>query len=417
VTTLDKTGRISTLDGLRGIAVMGILLMNISAFAMPFAAYGNPANYGTLAWPDIVMWAVGFVLVDGKMRAIFSALFGASLLLIADRSEAAGANPVRIHYARTATLLLIGLGHACLLWSGDILVLYAIVGMVAFQLRRMEIERMLVLAALLLAFQLVMLGIHYQGLAELADAATAPHAGTVMLEAWRDVLDTIGRPSPDVLARDLALHHGPWRALVADLVAHEPDAVVSQLIFNGPETLGLMLLGMAGLRTGLLTGAWSRGAYIRIAGISYLVGLPLLILLTLPMILQGFPPLLTAALSDFAMPLRWLVATGHVALAAAWLSGAPSPLKARITAAGRVALSNYLGTSLLMTALFEGWGLGLYGRIERWQLLPIVFATWALMLLWSKPWLDRFAYGPMEWLWRLIARGEIPEFRRRYIAS
>jgi uncharacterized protein len=218
VTTLDKTGRISTLDGLRGIAVMGILLMNISAFAMPFAAYGNPANYGTLAWPDIVMWAVGFVLVDGKMRAIFSALFGASLLLIADRSEAAGANPVRIHYARAATLLLIGLGHACLLWSGDILVLYAIVGMVAFQLRRMEIERMLVLAALLLAFQLVMLGIHYQGLAELADAATAPHAGTVTLEAWRDVLDTIGRPSPTssrATSRSIMAHGARWSPILS----------------------------------------------------------------------------------------------------------------------------------------------------------------------------------------------------------
>jgi uncharacterized protein len=205
--------------------------------------------------------------------------------------------------------------------------------------------------------------------------------------------------------------------LVAELAEREPDAVVSQLVFNGPETLGLMLLGMAGLRSGLLTGAWARTAYLRLARIAYLTGLPPLALLAALMMARGFPPLLTAVLSDFAMPLRWLVAIGHVALLAAWLGGRATPLKARITAAGRAALTNYLGTSLLMTALFEGWGFGLYGRLERWQLLPIVLATWVLMLLWSKPWLDRFAYGPLEWLWRLLSRGQIPEFHRRYIAS
>jgi uncharacterized protein len=417
VTTFADGGRITTLDGLRGAAVMGILLMNVTAFAMPFAAYGNPANYGTLRWPDIVMWAAGFVLVDGKMRAIFSALFGASLLLIADRAEAAGANATRIHYARSITLLLIGLAHACLIWSGDILVLYAIVGVVAFQLRRLDVAHMLILTGLLLAFQLAILGVHYQALGALADAAAAPSADPDTVQTWREVLDTIGRPSPAALITDLALHHGPWRMLVADLAAREPDAVMSELVFNGPETLGLMLLGMAALRTGFLTGAWGRKAYLRLAGMAYLVGLPLLAGIAFLLLRRGFPALPAAALSDFALPLRWLVATGHVALLAAWLGGRPSSLKTRITAAGRVALTNYLGTSLLMTALFEGWGLGLYGRVERWQLLLFVLPTWALMLLWSRPWLDRFAYGPLEWIWRLIARGQIPKIRNQAIES
>ncbi len=410
-------GRIVTLDGLRGMAVMGILLMNVAAFAMPFAAYDNPAAYGPLRWPDIAVWVTEFIFVDGKMRAIFSALFGASLLLIADRAEAAGGRAARIHYARMAVLLLFGLAHACLVWDGDILVLYALVGAVAFRLRRLEPERMLVLAGLLLVFQCAVLALHYQGLAALEAAATASDANREAVTAWRSVLDTIGRPSPAALATDLALHRWPWRTLAAGLAAREPGAIQAQLLFDGPETLGLMLLGMAGLRSGLLTGGWSRAACLRIARFAYGIGLPLEGGIALWPVARGFPTLQTAMLGDLALPLRWLVATGHVALLAAWFAGPASRLKGRIAAAGRAALTNYLGTSLVMTAIFDGWGLGLYGRVERWMLLPLVFAAWALMLLWSRPWLDRFAYGPLEWLWRLLARGRIPEFRRRAIAS
>lgn len=408
--------RITTLDGLRGAAVMGILLMNIAAFAMPFAAYGNPANYGPMRWPDIAAWAVGFVAVDGKMRAIFSALFGASLLLVTDGAETAGGSAGRRHYARMVVLLLFGLAHACLLWEGDILVLYAIVGAVAFRFRWLEPERMLILAGLLLLLQLTVYALHYQGLWALADAAAAPNADAAVT-LWREILDTIGRPSAPALAAELALHQGPWWALVVDRAANEAGAIEAQLIFNGPETLGLMLLGMAGLRSGFLTGALDRAFYLRIAGRLYVIGLASLAVLAVLLIARGFPPLLTAALADFALPLRWVVAAGHVALLVAWFSGPPSSVKARIAATGRVALTNYLGTSLLMAALFDGWGLGLYGQVERWQLLGFVLPAWALMLLWSRPWLDLFAYGPLEWLWRLLARGQIPAIRRKAIAS
>jgi uncharacterized protein len=79
-------------------------------------------------------------------------------------------------------------------------------------------------------------------------------------------------------------------------------------------------------------------------------------------------------------------------------------LTRRIAAAGRAAFTNYLGTSILMTGLFYGWGAGLFGRFSRIELWLVVIAMWALMLLWSKPWLDRFHYGPFEWLWRTLAR-------------
>lgn len=397
--------RIATLDGLRGIAVMGILLMNVNAFAMPFAAYDNPAAYGPMRAGDVALWAIEFVFVDGKMRAIFSALFGASLLLVADRAEAAGRNAAAVHVARMTTLLLFGIAHACLLWAGDILVLYALTGMIAFPLRTLPIERMLVLAGLLLLFGMAMLGLHYQALAALGEAAHRPGASPEDVAGWAAVLDQIGRPRAAALAADLTLHRGPWRTLVAHLAAREPQSVVQQLLFDGPETLGLMLLGMAGLRSGFLAGAWERARYRRWGTVLLpLAGLPVAAIALL-LIRAGFPPLATAILSDLAaMPFRWALAAGEAALLVGWLAGPASPLTRRITAAGRAAFTNYLGTSLVMTGLFDGWGLGLYGRIGRAELVLAVLFVWAVMLGWSAPWLARFRYGPLEWLWRTLAR-------------
>ncbi len=414
----SSTARIVPIDALRGAAVMGILLMNVAAFAMPFAAYDNPAAYGPMRGADVAVWAVELVLVDGKMRAIFSALFGASLLIVADRAEAAGASAARVHYARMGVLLLFGLAHACLLWDGDILVLYALVGMVAFALRRLPVERMLVLAAMLLATQAAILGMHYQALAALGHAATRSGAAPADVAAWRALIDQIGPPRAPALAADLALHRGPWAPLARSLAAGEPAAILNQIEFSGFETLGLMLLGMAGLRAGFLAGQWPVRAYARIAAIAYAIGLPMMAGFALVIVRAGFPPLMTATPTDLAaMPLRWVIAAGHAALLVAWCARGRSALRRRLAAVGRVALSNYLGTSLAMTALFDGWGLGLYGRVERWMLLPIVLAAWLLMLAWSAVWLQRFAYGPCEWAWRALARRKVPPLRRRAIAS
>src|SRR3954469_890664 len=121
-------GRITTLDTIRGIAVMGIFSVNVIAFAMPEAAYFNPAAYGGTHGASLGIWVANYVLIDGKMRGLFSLLFGASTLLVIQRAEAEGLDPRRVHFRRMAWLLVFGLGHFFLLWYGDILTLYAIIG-------------------------------------------------------------------------------------------------------------------------------------------------------------------------------------------------------------------------------------------------------------------------------------------------
>lgn len=410
--------RIATLDGLRGVAVMGILLMNVTAFAMPFAAYDNPAAYGAMRPIDLAVWAIDLIVADGKFRAIFSALFGAGILLVATRAAAAGRGPARAHLLRMAWLLLFGLVHLCLIWGGDILTLYALIGLIAFPLRRLAADRLLIVAGLLLVVQLAILGAYYWSLGELGRAAALPHAAPADVALWRSVLDDLGRPGAPALARDLALHRGSWAGIADSLRSDAAIGLVSRLILAGPETLGLMLIGMAGLKSGFLAGDWSRAGYRRLAGWTYAIGLPPMLLIAFLLIREGFPPLATATLVDLgALPFRWLIAAGHAALLILWLTRRPSPLRARIAAAGRAAFTNYLATSLIMTGLFYGWGLGLYGRFDRASLVPIVFTMWLAMLGWSKPWLDRFHHGPFEWLWRALAGPAPPPFRKKDIAS
>ena len=146
--------RIATLDIVRGVAVMGILAMNIVAFAHPPAAYMNPLAYGAERAVDMASYAFSFIFIDGKMRGLFSFLFGASMLLVIQRAQASGAGGASIHYRRMAVLLIFGLLHFYLIWYGDILVTYALVGMVAFAFRASSPRKLIGWAVALIGVQL-----------------------------------------------------------------------------------------------------------------------------------------------------------------------------------------------------------------------------------------------------------------------
>jgi uncharacterized protein len=406
--------RLIALDALRGIAVMGILLMNMAGFALPGPAYLNPAAYGGATGADLAVWAVSFVLVDGKMRALFGMLFGASMLLVIDRAAKAGRSGAAVHVRRMGWLFLIGLVHAYLIWSGDILVPYAIVGMAAYLYVGRTPRQQIVLAATLLAGQWLLLWTLMSGLSAARDAALAPGASVAAIDGWRSIADQIGIPAPEAIARSLAIYRGGYAGILQDRVGHNWTTPFLQLIDVGPETLALMLLGMAGLRSGFLTGEWSRAAYRRIAAGAYVVGLPALSLIALATVRSGFDEVQTVRAAQlYAAPFRIIVMFGHVSLAMLWLRGASHrSIGTRIAAVGRAAFSNYLGTNLVMTTVFYGYGFGLFGHLDRAELWLLVPPAWAAMMLWSKPWLDRYLYGPLEWLWRSLSRGRLQPMRR-----
>lgn len=403
----DASGqeRNRAIDIARGLAVMGILLMNIIAFSMPDAAYINPDAWGGDGFADRIAWFLAFVLVDGKMRGLFALLFGASMLMLMDRTEMAGGDGRQRHIIRCFWLVLIGLAHYLLLWWGDILTLYALVGLVALAFAGKQPMQLVKLSFLAFALQFLLLALLMAGMYQVAGTAGAAR-----------LLDQLGEPGSAEVARELALYRGGWGGTVTDKAANLPVWAMSGLHYMALEVLGFMLLGMAMLKGGFLTGGWPRDFYVATARHCFLIGLPPMIALGVWAWAGGFAPVTTFGIVfSWSFPFRIPLTVGVAALIFALLADrTPGALLTRVEAVGRMALSNYLATSVVMTALFYGWGLGLFGWLSRAQVYAVVPLVWIAMLLWSKPWLDRFRYGPLEWLWRsLTLLAPQPMMRKR----
>ncbi len=400
-----------SLDAMRGFAVMGILAMNIIGFAMPEWAYISPAAYGTDTLADKIAWAFSFVLIDGKMRGLFSLLFGASMMLIIDRAVAKGESAAQIHYRRMAWLALFGLAHYFFIWFGDILFLYAIIGMIAFRFRNWPPAKLIKVALIIFVLGLALWGLQFGGLQLFQYFATRADASADMARQFRELMD-----SADLafnVAPDLALHRGSYAAITMSKLDDwaEPLLLVVQ---SASETLPLMMIGMAMQKSGFLTGAWAVADYRRWAMRMVPVGLLLTLALAAWMVAVDFDRITALAIFYFwgGIP-RMLLTIGYAALLLLLIDHYRNhPMLARVAAAGRAAFSNYLGTSIAMTTIFYGYGFGLFGDVGRAGLWLFVLGAWAVMLLWSKTWLMTFHYGPLEWLWRSLARGKIQAMRR-----
>lgn len=404
---MSTTERHVTLDVIRGFAVMGILIMNIVAMAMPNYAYLDPSFFGGSTGADLAAWALAYAVADGKMRMLFTMLFGASLALTTDRAD----HPARTHYARMASLLLFGMLHAWLVWYGDILVEYALVGMLLFGIRQWPPAALLALAGSLVLFDAAMALASLQADLSLRAAAAAPDATAAVRAAWSARAQAL---APRVA--DIPLELAGFRGGFAQVFeARAPLTMQFQSVFIPMtllETAGIAAFGLALYRLGFLTGGWSRTAYRALiaAGVAALL---LHIPLERVIIAARWESLTLTAANTAGLALRPFVALGYAAALILWVkSDVARRLRERLAAAGRMAFSNYLGTSLVVTTIFYGYGLGWFGHLGRAELSWVVLLVWGLMLAWSKPWLGRFRYGPFEWLWRSLARGERQPLQR-----
>ena len=409
----ETSRRIVTLDIVRGVGVMGILAMNIVAFAMPPQAYINPLAYGSDTAADFAVYAFNFVFVDGKMRGLFSFLFGASMLLVAQIAEARGESARSVTYRRLLWLLGFGMLHYYLIWFGDILIGYALIGMIAWLFRGLATRTLVRWGLAFIVVQLVFLTVtaFYAHHLSAALAAPNPYPGT--LNEWHELTKDVAVPSPEKLRHMLAIYLGPWTGVVHYQLTEQLFMPYFFTMLFGAETLAYMLFGMAALKSGFLTGEWTDTRYRKVALVCLAVAIPAYLVIAALLFADGFtvPGLFTFSFAA-TVPFRpaMIVAYAALIILATRRGGR---LVDRIAAAGRAAFTNYLGTSILMTALFYGWGLGFFGSLGRAQLWLLVIAAWVLMLVWSKPWLDHFNYGPFEWLWRSLARWEVQPMRRR----
>ncbi|HXH52397.1 MAG TPA: DUF418 domain-containing protein [Sphingomicrobium sp.] len=409
--------RVATLDIVRGIAVMGILAMNIVAFSMPFSAYMNPVAFGMEGPADFLSWLFSFIFVDGKMRGLFSLLFGASMLLVIERAEAKGESAAAVHFRRMAWLFLFGLFHLYFIWFGDILSLYAMIGMVAWLFRRKSPRSLIKWGIAFVVMQMIVFGGLGVGAFALQQAAADPNASADAISRWQELERQFGLIEGQALTDKLALFHGPYTALAGYRLGEHATAPIFALAMFGWETLGYFLFGMAALKTGMLTGGWDNARYRKWAVVGLAISGPAYALLAWLLARDGFSvPMVISIVMAATVPFRPLMVVAYAALIILATRGG-GWLVERIAAAGRAAFTNYLGTSIVMTTLFYGYGLGFYGALSRAELWLVVIAAWVVMLAWSKPWLDRYQYGPFEWAWRSLARWQLQPMRKRLAAE
>lgn len=388
--------RIIALDFLRGFALLGILLMNIQSFAMPFAAYFNPTAYGDLTGINRWVWIGSHIVADHKFMTIFSMLYGAGVILVTSKLEERGESAAGLHYKRTFWLLVIGLAHAYLIWHGDILVTYALVAFVIYFFRRLS-------PRWLITFGLVALGI-----ASLLNLVTAAGLPNFPADIIADFMKS-WQPTAAQLNEEIAIYQGGWSAQMASRVPESIEMQTTAFLFFGSwRAGGLMLIGMALFKLGVLTAERSRTFYTRLLIAGFGVGLPLVIIGIVNNFASGWS-------LEYARFIGYLynywgsigISLGYIAVVMLIAqSGRFDNAIRPFAAVGRTALSNYLFQSLAATFIFYGHGLGLFGQIERGGQLLIVLAIWGVQLIVSPIWLRYYRFGPAEWLWRSLTYGK-----------
>jgi uncharacterized protein len=392
-------GRIASLDVLRGLGVLGMLAAHIQLFAYPGLARWNPTAYGDLRGLNWWVWLVNSMLADGKFISIFAMLVGASILMMAGQSGDSSAPAWRTHALRMTALLVLGLAHAYLLWYGDMLVALALCGAVVFFARELSTRGLLLLGSLVFA-----------GGSAISIALTwwTAQSDPVALFLWREQWT----PRPEAIALEIAQYRGGWMEQMAHRV---PAAWESQTwtfaIRVFWQTTGLMLLGMALFKLGVLTARRSAAFYLRMALLGFGAGT----------LLIGLALWRSSAtqweLLDYALVSQELKYWGNLLVALGWVALVmlicqrdwPVRLLAGV---GRMALSNYLLQTLICTTIFYGHGLGLFGQVDRAGQAAIVLAIWAFQLVASSAWLSYFASGPVEWVTRWFVFGRRPRFVR-----
>jgi len=395
--------RIVSIDVLRGFALLGILPMNIQYFSMISAAYGNPTAYGDLHGANYWVWLLCHVLADQKFMTIFSMLFGAGILLMTSRIEATGKPSAALHYRRMGWLILFGLAHAYLLWSGDILVAYGMCGLLVYLCRKLRPRTLLVLGLLTIAVASGSLASY---------GAWSRHWSPAQLQIAREQL---WMPTASQTANEIRAYRGTWTAQMKFRV---PDSVQMETIFFVAFTFwrvtGLMLAGMALLKLGVFSAKQPASLYWTMIAIALCYGIPLTLYGTHRDSAAGWDFRYSFFYgTQFNYWASLLVSLGWVgAVMLASRATALLPFTVRLAAVGRMAFTNYIMHTIICTTLFYGHGFGLFGKIERLWQFAIVLAIWALQLVVSPIWLKHFFFGPLEWSWRCLTYLQWEPLRR-----
>jgi uncharacterized protein len=405
-TPVEPQERVVTLDVVRGLAVLGILVMNIVEFGQPLPAYENPARGGGAEGANLWTWFVQTSLFDGRMRALFSMLFGAGLVLITDRMQKSGrgADAVDLWLRRCLWLVLFGVLHRfALQFTGDILYQYGLLGLIAVAFRKLRPRSLLLAGALCLAaFTPIELWHYHQACAKRDQAAQLAQSEQPVPQPTAQARP----PKPDPIAAEIEAMRGDYATVFAYRWNYHHMFQSTYLYYYFVwDVLGMVFVGMALARLGFFQGRCPPRVYVT------------LLALAVPLALASFlwakafagakfsPDELGLKLvHDIAYPfVRGLAGLGWAAgLILLVQRGRLRWLTNALGRVGRMAFSNYLLQTLCCTWFFFGYGLGYYAQLSRAQLMLVWLGVSLVQVLFSWLWLSRFRLGPVEWLWRSL---------------
>lgn len=414
VSPIAAKSRIQSIDVLRGFALLGILLMNILVFAFPFAAYTDPTVDGATQGINLAVFASMDVLVEGSMRAIFSMLFGAGMLIFLAKRDTDADTLRGLFYRRTVLLIIFGLVNAYIfVWPGDILYTYGVAGLLLYFFRdfsALQLAKYSVAIFLLLGLIHIALHMDARGLRTEVRAIESLPLGSVLsseqeqtLTDWETFLQE-QLVSPEQIQQEYETRKSGY---LDNVIAYAPiNLLLQTVVLLGStlwDVLAMMLLGMAFFRWGLLDASRDSRDYMLLAIAGIGLGLPLNYLETATYISSGFEVYWAGGFRPSYDVSRLSLAVGYIGVVMLICKHALLPwLRAALAAVGQLALTNYLAQSIICNFIFMGFGLGLFGELQRYQAYLVVLAVWILQIIFSLIWLRFYRFGPAEWLWRSL---------------
>jgi uncharacterized protein len=415
--------RINSLDVIRGIALLGILLMNINGMGLPFS-YMDPTIVGNAESLNVKVWAINSMLFEGTMRGLFTLLFGAGVILLTTRLDKKGAGiaGADIYYRRILWMLLFGIGNVyLLLWQGDILFPYAIFGLMLFPFRNSSVRQLFLVAGILIS-----LGILW----DISDYHTKHtlQKESIEIQLKKD------QGSPLTEQEEASLKD--WDKFNTKHTQKEIDEKIEQMqqgyfgVFKAKikenqfmqtwfpyrlwpwDILPFMLIGMAFFKLRIFHGERSNQFYLLFILLGYGIGLSVNFYETSIWMESDFAQIIHLKADQTYHVGRLFTTMGHVGLFMLFIkSGILAFLQKRLAAVGKMALTNYLMHSVITSIIFYGDGFALFGMLERYELYYIVGGIWIFQLIVSPIWLKYFLFGPAEWIWRSLTYKQVQPLR------
>ncbi|WP_245826251.1 DUF418 domain-containing protein [Spirosoma rigui] len=424
-----KAARIQTIDLIRGLALLGILMMNIPGFGYLGSGYNRLLNNPT--GPDFYTFAVVGVAFEGTMRGLFSMLFGAGMVLFTQnkREQPDGPTVAEYYYRRLLWLVLFGVINAYVfLWRGDILFFYGLCGMILYPFRRTKAGWLIALAVLCMGFNAIRSELFYSELREnragYLEAVQQEKAHKKLTDkqkeakaAWEN-FEKRTKPDPKKDAKELADMRSGYGTVFMHLLPENSSAETYYTYYGSWDMLLMMFLGMALLNWGFFTNKLPTSTYVITLLIGYGIGLPVSWFYVTSQVdwIQHTGPFVdnyrTIPFQVYDIR-RVLLALGHASLLLLVYRSQVVPwLMRALTAVGQMAFTNYLMQSIICTLFFHGYGLGYYGKLSYYELYYVVAGVWIFQLILSPVWLQYFLFGPFEWLWRSLTYWKRQPMRR-----